>query len=172
MPSLQSPGRDAISSISKAPEALENTPLTKPWITAIIVVGSVLLVTALVTGVILHLEQQKMGAAGRQREEEMQRNIIIRKSLASRSFGSSSHSGTESLAGERCQSHATGLKEDWKNWEVTMTSERTRLESQHPLASMMADRPDPCPSRLQSSSSASSLRKQHPRLQQPSQRGL
>ncbi|RKU48757.1 hypothetical protein DL546_002851 [Coniochaeta pulveracea] len=162
MPGLPIQRRDTTSLVSLQQKEIRESPSIKPWVTAIIVVSSVLLVTSLVVGVILQLrykgyrqarlrdptlsrkqflEQRRMGAADRRRAEDMQRNMMIRKSMAGRSLGSNSISDTESLGGERGQGPVTGLKEDWKKWEVAMTSERTRLESRHPLAAAMVNQP-------------------------------
>lgn len=92
-------------------------------------------------------KRRKMSATERMEEEERQRSVMIRKSLASRSFGQSSRSSqtshsrhvsqtsladNESIASQEDE-HA-GLKEDWKEWEARMQRERSNSADEHPAS--------------------------------------
>lgn len=186
MPSLRSRRRDAISSVPETPTESSSPSESKPWVTAVIVVGSALLATAFVAALFLHfrrrgyrqakrvdptlsreqyLRARKMSAADRQKEEELQRNIMIRKSLASRSWDWSSHSDVQSLASQQ-DATPSGLKEDWKEWEARMARERSDFENRHPSSSAVPDLPIPCPSRSRSPSRSPLLRGQSPPVSQ------
>ncbi|KAJ9162271.1 hypothetical protein NKR19_g1386 [Coniochaeta hoffmannii] len=123
---------------------------SRVWITVVVVVGGILLAAAFVAGVIWYcrrreyrkakrhdpslsppefLRRRKMTEVARQTEEETQRRIMIRKSLASRSTQWSMQFDNESLDIEGRRE--SGLKEDWKEWEARM--QRERPEHQAPI---------------------------------------
>ncbi|KAB5536029.1 hypothetical protein GE09DRAFT_1226782 [Coniochaeta sp. 2T2.1] len=156
--------RDDLSSITSTTEAGTRSD-SRGWITAVIVVGSLLLAAALATALLLYfrrrgyrrarrddpalsheefLRRRKMTSAEREREAELQRRIMIRKSLVSRSTEWSVQSDNRDLNADEHDEHdRAGLKEDWKEWEARMQQERLEKAYRHPAA-----RYNPtCPSR-------------------------
>jgi len=95
-------------------------------------------------------KKRKLSAAERVEEEEKQRIIMIRKSLASRSWGTESDtSRRESRTSNNSQAWPTipedteeeepaKLKEDWKAWEAQL--QRSTTLEQHPAAVDGADK--------------------------------
>lgn len=87
-------------------------------------------------------KRRKMSATERIEEEERQRSIMIRKSLASRSFGQSSQSSTRHMSQSSMadnesiisQEERAGLKDDWKEWEARMQRERSNSADEHPAS--------------------------------------
>lgn len=178
MPSLR---RDEISG-PDLPEANDRSE-SPTWITAVVIAASILVAAAFITAVLVYfrrrgyreairrdpslsseeyVRRRMMSAAALQEEEERQRNIMIRKSLASRSFDWSSQSDRQSLDAD--ESMPTGLKEDWKEWEARMRRERSDSVRQHPASSPIPDMPMPKQSRSRSPSRSPLLRGQSPPL--------
>ncbi|KAK3390775.1 hypothetical protein B0H63DRAFT_122824 [Podospora didyma] len=95
------------------------------------------------------IRRQKMSAADLFEEEERQRQIMIRKSLANRSRSwnttdSQSWNQTESRSSatisrveretfEIEEQEPRNLREDWKAWEARLKHERSTSGEQHPL---------------------------------------
>ncbi|CAJ2512616.1 Uu.00g007350.m01.CDS01 [Anthostomella pinea] len=121
-----------------------------PWLIAVIVTGIVIVMTLLAFMVIYyirsrrwkrsireadpishhqqHTHKRKMSSADRQRAEELERDMMIRKSLASRSSSSfstlSTHSSRLSAFSEYPlvevseEPETVNLRDDWKEWEA------------------------------------------------------
>lgn len=166
----------------------------KVWIIPAVVGGGVL-VTALFVWAVLAIKQRrklknardtdpylprpdfskrrKMSAAERVEEEEKQRIIMIRKSLASRSWGTESDtSRRDSRTSHNSQARQpipedpeedepAKLKEDWKAWEAQI--QRSATLEQHPAAVEEAQKlAKPRPSRSRSPHSRNPLLDQSP----------
>jgi len=166
----------------------------KVWIIPAVIGGGVL-VTALFVWAVLAIKQRrkiknardadpylphpdfskrrKMSAAERVEEEEKQRIIMIRKSLASRSWGTESDtSRCDSRTSHNSQARQpipedpeedepAKLKEDWKAWEAQIR--RSATLEQHPAAVDDAEKlAKPLPSRSRSPHSRNPLLSQPP----------
>ncbi|KAK3939506.1 hypothetical protein QBC46DRAFT_263083 [Diplogelasinospora grovesii] len=118
-------------------------------------------------------KKRKMSAADRQfEEEERQRSIMIRKSLASRSSRSMSQvmemDRIEREEEEEELSRQKTLKDDWKEWEARLQRERTLSGERHPSTTLLplpepSDLPAiPPPSRSRSSSRSPQHQRQQP----------
>ena len=118
-----------------------------------------------------------MTAVEREMEEELQRRIMIRKSLVSRSTEWSVQLDNRSLdvdehdrTGLEGDDHSldtdgqdrAGLKEDWKAWEARMQQERPEKAFRHPAATVLPDLPVPAMASPRSPSRCSLLRGQSP----------
>lgn len=159
--------------VYSAPDTPESSPESNSriWVTVTVVVGSILLVAAFVTAVLVFfrrrgyreakkhnpalsqkefLRKMKMSAVARQEEDELQRRMMIRKSLASRSTGWSTHFDNDSLNIHEHEQHS--LREDWKEWEARMQRERPEVAYKHPSAAALAELPVSTQSRPQSPS--------------------
>ncbi len=85
--------------------------------------------------------RSKLTGLDRWTEDEIQRSMILRKSLATRSSSSLSPIGTpepreeveEEEEGEERQ--RSSLRDEWKEWEARMQMERSKSVNQHPLES-------------------------------------
>ncbi|KAB5532704.1 hypothetical protein GE09DRAFT_374456 [Coniochaeta sp. 2T2.1] len=173
--------RDDLSSITSTTEAGTRSN-SRIWVAAVVVVGSILLAAALATALLLYfrrreyrrarrddpalsheefLRRRKMTALEREREAELQRRIIIRKSLVSRSTEWSVQSDNRSLDDADGHDRA-GLKEDWKEWEARMQQKRPEKAYRHPAATVLPDLPVPTRARPRSTSRGSLLRGQSP----------
>jgi len=147
-------------------------PPVQPWIIAVIVVGLVLVVAVAVFFVARYLRRKqnrkakeknpiiithkdfsrrrKMSELDRLEEEELQRSVMIRKSLASR-ISSKRASQTESasdLSVDEDDDQSGGLREDWKEWEARVQRDRSNSADRHPAE----DLPIPSQSRPRSPS--------------------
>jgi hypothetical protein len=131
-----------------------NPAATDPWLVVVIVIG-VLIITTLAIFMLAHCiksrqrrtkciqatqsmsslypRKRKLSSADRDRVEEMEREMMIRKSLASRTsftasspisqtFFMSSDSHVEEPSED--QGEMASLQADWKAWEARMQSER------------------------------------------------
>jgi hypothetical protein len=162
--------RNDISSALDIPDSSTQSN-SRIWVTVVVVVGSILLVAALVTAVLVFfrrrgyrearkhnpalshkdfLRRRKMTAVARLKEEELQRRIMIRKSLASRSTEWSTQFDNESL--DIQEHNESGLKEDWKEWEARMQRERPDFAYRHPSMAVLPELPIPTKSRSPSPS--------------------
>ena len=118
------------------------------------------------------VKRRKMSATKRLEEEERQRVIMIRKSLASRESGSLASQSRRTSAGSESsqlsqvdrvvaeeredEAEPKALKEDWKSWEARM--QRSVYPNQHPAADPVPDLAMPRPSRPHSPSHSPLLR--------------
>ncbi|OIW31656.1 hypothetical protein CONLIGDRAFT_678122 [Coniochaeta ligniaria NRRL 30616] len=174
--------RNDISSVPNTPEgSTESSP--RIWVTVLVVVGSILLVAAFVAAVLVFfrrrgyreakkhnpalsrkefLRRRKMTAVARQTDEELQRRMMIRKSLAGRSNEWSTQFDNESLDIHEHSEH--GLKEDWKEWEARMQRERPELACRHPSIAALPELPIPTKSSSSSPSRSPLLSGQSPPL--------
>ena len=77
-----------------------------------------------------------MSPAERAEDEEMQRSMIIRKSLTSRSMGmGSSHLSDDQSDRQSIGSHnddSPSLREEWKEWEANAQRERSSSPEEYP----------------------------------------
>ncbi|KAK3323716.1 hypothetical protein B0T19DRAFT_212431 [Cercophora scortea] len=115
------------------------------------------------------MHRRKLSEADQFEEEERQRRIMIRKSLASRSWSSvESRKSMSTETSDQVQPREAlevndeepqRLKDDWKAWEARIHRERSMSRELHPAACHMLDSPMPPPSRSPSRS---------PLLQHPS----
>lgn len=157
-----------------------NTDNSAVWITAVIVVG-IVVVGGLLMFTVLYLhkrhqfrkarqtdpyitkgefiKRRKMSAADMFEEDERQRKAMIRKSLATRSMNSlessqfsrtSSRVDTESF--EMDEEETVNLRDDWKEWEARVHRERALSGEHHPLAAPELAIPQPTRSRSPSRS--------------------
>lgn len=164
----------------------DDTETTHPsdsriWVSVLVVVGSILLVAVFVATILLYFRRRayreaknanpslshqefrrwrKMSAADRQKEEEIERRVMIRKSLATRSGEWSTHFDSRSLDIDENDEH--GLREDWKEWEARMTRERSDLAYGHPSATTLPDLPIPTKYRSRSAIRSPLLSQQTP----------
>lgn len=81
-----------------------------------------------------------MTAAERAREEELERRVMIRKSLAGRSLDWSVQFDIETLDAHE-HNESSGLKDDWKEWEARMELERPERTCRHPAATALPELP-------------------------------
>lgn len=88
-----------------------------------------------------YYRRRKLSAHDLQAEEERQRAVLIRKSLASRSAKSLSYIDVESV-GSAEEGRAGRLLEQWKPWEVGVTSKLAK-HHRHPSHSSLLDYPIP-----------------------------
>ncbi|KAK3688303.1 hypothetical protein B0T22DRAFT_150076 [Podospora appendiculata] len=112
------------------------------------------------------IPRRKLSEADQFEEEERQRKIMIRKSLASRSWSSAESRSMDTSshvepreAFEVDEEEPQRLKDDWKAWEARIHRERSMSGELHPAACQMLDLPMSPPSRSPSRS---------PLLQHPS----
>jgi FtsZ-interacting cell division protein ZipA len=101
--------------------------------------------------------RRKLSALERMEEEELQRSIMIRKSLATRSSRTNSQASQYSHHDDfemAQESATTSLRHDWKEWEARMQRERSNSGERHPFseASASLDLPIPPQSRTASPS--------------------
>ncbi|KAI1271478.1 hypothetical protein F5Y07DRAFT_344090 [Xylaria sp. FL0933] len=169
------PKTDASTRESIAPASVD------PWMITVIVVG-ILIVATLVIFMVVHYvksrrrqragfqpvekmsshypqKRRRPGAADRQSAEDVERDMMIRKSLASKtslmatdpvsqvsSVSSREYHLAHPLGGE---SENTSLKEDWKAWEARMQTERRTSHpggvglDQHPAFASYLSVPQP-----------------------------
>jgi hypothetical protein len=177
--------RDDISLVPDNLDAADGSDI-RIWVTVAVTAGIFLVVAAFVAGIVIYsrrqeyrkarrqnpylshkefLRRKNMSAAARQKEEELQRQIMIRKSLASKSSDWSTHSDNRSLIIQ--ETTEVGLKEDWKAWEARMERERSELAYRHPSSTGLPDLPIPVHSRSMSPSCDPLLRGQSPRSSSP-----
>jgi hypothetical protein len=179
MPALKRNGVDTDSEGTSRPSS-------QTWITVVVVIGSILLAGAIVAALISYcrrrdhrgarkknqssthkdfLRRGKMTAVTGEDKAEIQRRIMIRKSLASRSNEWSGRFDNESLdtMNERRES---SLKEDWKEWEARMQRERPERSCRHPSTVALPEPPLPTKARSRSRSSSPLLSGQTTRLSQ------
>ncbi|KAK3987584.1 hypothetical protein QBC44DRAFT_331188 [Cladorrhinum sp. PSN332] len=145
------------------------------WIVSAIVGGVIVLVTILTTVVLCYnkrsqfqkakelnpylsrhefVRKRKMSAEDLFQEEEQRRQLMIRKSIVSRSSHSLHHAGSpprperpvrpdisetmdqvEREAAEVERQESLRLKDDWKRWEARVKHERSTSGEHHPLES-------------------------------------
>ena len=124
-----------------------------PWLIALIVVASVVIVV-----VVLYLflgrsrdqqfeaacnkdpyltrkeyqRRKKMSPIDRLEEEELQRHLMIRKSLATRSSRANSEV-TVSITMVDDETAPSRLRDDWKHWEARLQRERSASGERHPF---------------------------------------
>ncbi|KAI1825454.1 hypothetical protein F4861DRAFT_501210 [Xylaria intraflava] len=141
-----------------------NTPtMGDPWMIAIVVIGSLIIITLVVFILAYYIRSRrrrgkefqpveslaspylgatKLSADDRRKAEDLERDTIIWKSLATRPSSTVSTHGSQGLATPDQSSHSeeerpeeerpedqgetAGLKEDWKAWEAREMSDRRR----------------------------------------------
>lgn len=155
------------------------------WIVVAVVVGSgILLAVAIVAAVLPYYRRReysrakthdpslsrkeferrrKMTAEERQREEELERRLMIRKSLAGRSLDWSVQCDNESLDMHEHR-ESSGLKDDWKEWEAGLQRERPESTCRHPSATVLPELPAPAKARPRSPSRSPLLGGESPSL--------
>lgn len=170
-----------VSPYGSSMESNQTTNQDSPamWITAVIVVGIVVLGGVIMFTVLyLHkrhqyrqarqrdpylsrgefIKRRKMSAADLYNEEERQRQAMIRKSLVSRSTNSletrssRTSSRIERESFEMEEEEAANLKDDWKEWEARVQRERALSIEQHPAVAQAPDLAIPQPTRSRSPS--------------------
>jgi len=142
---------------ASAPSTTSSGVQVKPWVIAVIVTGSVLVVAVCVFFIVRFVRRRnyrraqalepflspkefqrrrKMSEADKMEEAEVQRSILIRKSLASRSSllnrNSQSVASNYSLDPDYDELPDGGFKMEWKEFEARATRERNSSGERHP----------------------------------------
>ncbi|KAI0186826.1 hypothetical protein EV127DRAFT_163834 [Xylaria flabelliformis] len=140
-------------------QSISGDTTVDPWLIVVIVAGSLILVTLAGVLVAHYIRSRRRGgkgsfhpvekvrsvsfsrkrnsdaAADRQKIEDLERDMMIRKSLASRPASASFPSASQPLNNgddhpepeeeeEREREEMTSLREDWKAWEARVQTER------------------------------------------------